>query len=161
MCIIIFIYVLFSDKRFPMPCHTLSIQVCRSTCFVKCKHARLKVQILQFAQNTLRKKKEKKKSIETCCSQEKNTTTLKHLLHKKLCASRLWAKGFLNIYQSWPWRILWPQSLLIHLFDRSQHRPYTSVSKPGAWGETAGYSDWVNAAVWTILCCESRLTWLP
>lgn len=38
MCIIIFIYVLFSDKRFPMPCHTLSIQVCRSTCFVKCKH---------------------------------------------------------------------------------------------------------------------------
>lgn len=28
-----------SDKRFPMPCHTLSIQVCRSTCFVKCKHA--------------------------------------------------------------------------------------------------------------------------
>lgn len=31
-------YVLFSDKRFPMPCHTLSIQVCRSTCFVKCKH---------------------------------------------------------------------------------------------------------------------------
>lgn len=59
MCIIIFIYVLFSDKRFPMPCHTLSIQVCRSTCFVKCKHARLKVQILQFAQNTLRRKKKK------------------------------------------------------------------------------------------------------
>lgn len=33
MYIIIIIYVLFSDKRFLMPCHTLSIQVCRSTCF--------------------------------------------------------------------------------------------------------------------------------
>lgn len=48
MCIIIFIYVLFSDKRFPMPCNTLSIQVCRSTCFVKCKHVE-KVQKLQYA----------------------------------------------------------------------------------------------------------------
>lgn len=35
MYIIIFIYVLLCDKRFPMPCHTLSIQVCRSTCFVE------------------------------------------------------------------------------------------------------------------------------
>lgn len=25
-------------KKFPMLCHTLSIQVCRSTCFMKCKH---------------------------------------------------------------------------------------------------------------------------
>lgn len=45
MYIIIFIYVLFSDKRFPMPCHTLSIQVCRST-FCKCKHVRWKVEKL-------------------------------------------------------------------------------------------------------------------
>lgn len=63
-----------------MPCHTLSIQVCRSTCFLKCKHALLNVQILQFAQNTL------KKSIEACSSQKKNITTLTHLLHKRHCA---------------------------------------------------------------------------
>lgn len=49
MFIIVFIYVLQSDKkRFPMLCHILSIQVCRSTCFMKCKHTIKKVQLLQF-----------------------------------------------------------------------------------------------------------------
>lgn len=37
-----------------MLCHVLSIQVCRSTCFMKCKHTIKKVQLLQFTQSTLR-----------------------------------------------------------------------------------------------------------
>lgn len=42
-----------TKKRFPMLCHILSIQVCRFTCFMKCKHTIKKVQFLQFTQSTL------------------------------------------------------------------------------------------------------------
>lgn len=93
MCIIIFIYVLFSDKRFPMPCHTLSIQVCRSTCSVKCKHIRWKRQKLQFASNILGKKKHG-------IFLSSNAHKVKHNVHQLLhnCASRWWVRDFLNVY---------------------------------------------------------------
>lgn len=44
----LYMYCRVTKKRFPMLCHIVSIQVCRSTCFMKCKHTIKKVQVLQF-----------------------------------------------------------------------------------------------------------------
>lgn len=55
-CLISYLYMYcrVTKKWFPMLCHILSIQVCRSICFMKCKRTIKKVQLLQFNRGTLR-----------------------------------------------------------------------------------------------------------
>lgn len=143
-------------KRFPMRCHTLSIQVCRSTYFVRCKHIRWKGTDI-----TIQKKTKKRYSfLFSTAHKSKTQPHSRTLLHTKLRARRLWMRDFLNMELALK-ALLYVNPLTQTVTTVSWlDRPLNLRLQDGAsWGATAGCSDWVNGAARTLSVLWKNQCW--